>query len=108
MWRSAKRLRRWANISSALSPWRWIWRVPGGGWLDHSIYAIDTARWLFGSEITSVSGIAGNKRHADLPVEDYGLAVYGFANGAVASVEDTWTADRGYGFSRNELIGTAG
>ena len=41
-------------------------------------------------------------------VEDYGAAVFTFANGAVALVEDTWTADRGYGFHRNEIIGTAG
>lgn len=98
----------WPGVNDDSGWWVDPARVPGGGWLDHAIYAIDTARWLFNSEATTVSGIAGNKLHADLPVEDYGLAIYGFANGAVASVEDTWSSERGYGFSRNELIGSAG
>lgn len=83
-------------------------RVPGGGWLDHAIYALDYARWMFGAEPSSVSGIAGNRRHTHLQLEDYGLATYGFPGGQIASIEDTWTADRGHGFSRNEIIGTAG
>lgn len=98
----------WPGVTDSSGWWVDPSRVPGGGWLDHAIYAIDTARWFFNSEITSVSGVAGNKRHADLPVEDYGLAVYEFANGTVASVEDTWTSDPGYSFSSNELIGTRG
>jgi predicted dehydrogenase len=83
-------------------------RVPGGAWLDHAIYAVDLARWVFGSEPVSVSGVAAKMRYPELPLEDYGAAVFTFANGAVALVEDTWTADRGYGFHRNEIIGTAG
>lgn len=83
-------------------------RTPGGGWIDHAIYAIDSARWLFGSEPVSVSGTAANIRYPDLGMEDYGAATFTFANGAVALLEDTWLADRGYGFSRYEIIGTAG
>jgi len=81
--------------------------VPGGAWIDHAIYAVDTARWLFGDEPAAVSGYVANLRHTDLALEDYGMATFSFAGG-VASVEDTWTADRGYGFSRSELIGTHG
>ena len=33
---------------------------------------------------------------------------YTLSNGAVAVIEDTWTADRGYSFSRAELFGSAG
>lgn len=83
-------------------------RVPGGAWVDHSIYAIDTARWLFGAEPVAASGYVANLRYPDLGMEDYGLATYQFAGGGAASIEDTWTADRGYGFSRSELIGTHG
>lgn len=88
--------------------WLEAGRVPGGGWLDHSIYAIDFARWLFGGEPASVSGFSGNLRYPELPFEDYGAATFTFAGGGVALIEDTWTADRGFGFSRNEIIGTAG
>lgn len=83
-------------------------RVPGGAWIDHSIYAIDTARWLFGAEPVNASGYVANLRYPDLGMEDYGLATYQFAGGGAASIEDTWTADRGYGFSRSDLIGTHG
>jgi predicted dehydrogenase len=83
-------------------------RVPGGGWLDHSIYAVDTLRWLFGSEPVQVQGVAGNQRYPDLPLDDYGIAVFTLANGAVAIVEDTWTAERGYGFGHSEIAGSAG
>jgi predicted dehydrogenase len=83
-------------------------RVPGGAWIDHSIYAVDTVRWLFGSEIASVGGVAGRMRHPELGVEDYGHATYTLANGAVATIEDTWIADRGFGLLRQEIVGSRG
>jgi predicted dehydrogenase len=83
-------------------------RVPGGAWLDHAIYAVDTVRWLLGSEPAAVLGTSANQRYAELGVEDFGVATYSMANGAVALIEDTWTADRGFGFSRTELFGSAG
>ncbi|GAB4111950.1 MAG: hypothetical protein Fur005_13890 [Roseiflexaceae bacterium] len=83
-------------------------RVPGGGWLDHAIYALDYARWIYGAEPIHVCGVAGARRYPDLAVEDYGVAIYDFPGGHSAVIEDTWTADRGQGFVRNELIGTAG
>ena len=82
--------------------------MPGGAWLDHSIYAVDTARWLLGSEMALVCGVSANQRYPDLGVEDFGIATYTMDDGAVALIEDTWTADRGYGFSRSELFGSAG
>ena len=83
-------------------------KVFGGGWLDHAIYAIDTVRWLFQTELTSVQGVVANMSHPDLQVEDYGASTFTLANGAVALIEDTWAADRGSGFSRQEIIGSGG
>jgi predicted dehydrogenase len=83
-------------------------RVPGGAWLDHAIYAVDSARWLLGSEMAHVCGVSTNQRYPELEVEDFGIATYTMDDGAVALIEDTWTADRGYGFSRSELFGSAG
>jgi predicted dehydrogenase len=83
-------------------------RVPGGAWLDHAIYAVDSARWLLGGEMARVCGVSANQRYPDLAVEDFGMATYTMDDGAVALVEDTWTADRGFGFSRSELFGSAG
>ncbi len=83
-------------------------RVPGGGWLDHAIYAVDQARWLFGSEMREVRGMVANQRHPTLPLEDYGLATFTLTNGAVAIIEDTWTAEAGFFFNRSEIVGSAG
>jgi predicted dehydrogenase len=82
--------------------------VPGGAWIDHAIYAIDMVRWLFGSEPVSVQGVAGKQRYPELLVEDFGIATFTLANSATAVIEDTWTADRGYGFGRSEIVGSAG
>lgn len=83
-------------------------RVPGGGWLDHAIYAVDIVRWLFGSEMRAVQGVTANRRHSGLALEDYGHATFTLANGTVATIEDTWTAEPGFGFSRSEIVGSAG
>lgn len=83
-------------------------RAPGGGWLDHAVYAIDTARWLFGSEPASVSGYAANLRQPSIQLEDYGAATFTFKNGAVAVIEDTWTSKPGFFLARNEMIGSEG
>jgi predicted dehydrogenase len=94
---------------SAGSGW-WIdpARVPGGAWIDHAIYGVDMVRWLLGDQPIAVQGICLKQRHTDQPLEDYGLATYTFASGAVAVIEDTWTAERGFGFSRTEVVGSAG
>ena len=83
-------------------------RVPGGGWIDHAIYEVDNVRWVLGSAPVSVAGVVANKRYPEMALEDYGAAIFTFANGATALIEDTWTADRGAGFSRREVIGTSG
>jgi predicted dehydrogenase len=83
-------------------------RVPGGGWLDHAIYAVDTARWLFDSEMRQVLGVVAKRRHTKLPIEDYGYATFTMANDAVAAIEDTWTSERDFFFSRSEVVGSAG
>jgi predicted dehydrogenase len=83
-------------------------RVPGGAWLDHAIYAVDLVRWMFGAEPISVHGTVANRRHKQLPVEDYGLATYELSNEAVAVIEDTWTTERGFFFVRSEVVGSAG
>jgi predicted dehydrogenase len=94
--------------SSETGWWTEPERVPGGAWIDHAIYAVDTARWLLGGAMTQVCGVSANQRYAELAVEDFGIATYTMDDGAIALIEDTWTADRGYGFSRSELFGSAG
>ena len=98
----------WPGSQETSSWWTDPARVPGGAWIDHAIYAVDMLRWLLGSEPVDARGVAGNQRYPDLKVEDHGVATYTLANGAVAVIEDTWTADRGFWFNRTELFGTGG
>ena len=89
--------------------------VPGGAWIDHAIYAVDLARFVFGGEVDFASGIIENRVHTNLSVEDYGASLMrlrGSFNGAEAFVsllfEDTWTAEAGGGVHTQQIIGTKG
>ena len=81
---------------------------PGGGWLDHAIYYIDMLRWLFDSEVVRVSGEISNLKHPDEALEDFGVANLVFDNGAVATVEVTWSVERGGFATAFHLVGTNG
>jgi predicted dehydrogenase len=89
-------------------------RVPGGAWIDHAIYAVDQARFVFGGEIDRVQGVIENRVHRELSVEDYGAALLRLRpdnGGPSVSLffEDTWTAEPGVGGAhRQEIIGTRG
>jgi predicted dehydrogenase len=64
----------------------------GGGFLDHGVHFADFFRWFFKSEPVSVSANIATLTYPDLPVEDYGIATYTLASGAVVTVESTWHA----------------
>ncbi|WP_020500360.1 Gfo/Idh/MocA family protein [Sciscionella marina] len=82
--------------------------VPGGGWIDHSVYHLDRLRHLFDSPIASITGTVTNLAYPELPVEDYGHATVVLGNGAVVGVEDTWIAPPGCSSNRVQLVGSAG
>ena len=85
--------------------------ISTGAWLDHAIYAIDLARFAIGGEIVSVSGTIGNRVHAALPMEDYGIALMTLSSptGPVSLVvEDTWAAEPGGGAHWMRVVGTHG
>ena len=92
--------------------------VPGGAFIDEGIYWIDCFRWLTGSEVVEVDARMANLVHKDLAVEDWGLAMFTFANGVRATLEAAWTInaprdDRARRRSRtassgSKLIGTRG
>jgi predicted dehydrogenase len=81
-------------------------KVCGGGWIDHAIYAVDTARWLFDEPVKAVSGTMTNRCYSDLPFEDYGVAVLEFPCGGTAVLEDSWVGD--YNTSCEWIVGTKG
>jgi len=88
-------------------------QVPGGAWIDHSIYSVDLARFVFGGEIVSANGIIENRVTPGLALEDYGISLMRLKpdNGSPSVsliFEDTWSAKPGFGVHRNEIIGTEG
>ncbi len=100
----------WPGRRSDKTWWLDPSKVPGGGWLDHAIYQVDYLRWLFDAEVARVSGVSKTLVHPELPpeLEDYGNALLEFDNGAVASVEVTWTAKPGRGLSVTQIVGSEG
>lgn len=83
-------------------------RTLGGGWVDHAIYQIDVLRWLLGEEVVAIAGQIANHCHVGLEVEDYGVATATFSGGAVATLENTWTAPDGGFQSSYTIVGTGG
>ena len=92
-------------------------QVPGGAFIDEGIYWIDLFRWLAGSEIVQVEARMANLVHTSLEVEDWGHAVFTFANGVVGTLEASWTINapqasrpspKQNSVVRLEVIGTRG
>ncbi|MFF0267082.1 Gfo/Idh/MocA family protein [Kribbella sp. NPDC004536] len=126
-----QQLRQWLNdgrigrlISASMTTWAGLprqwpddpspgWfadpaRTVGGGWVDHSIYQLDLLRWLLGEEVVAISGQTAKHLRPDLEVEDYGVATATFSGGAVATLEDTWTAPDGGFQASYTIVGSTG
>jgi predicted dehydrogenase len=71
--------------------------VPGGAWIDHSIYAMAELRGLLGGEPIAATGIMGNLKYPRrvLDMEDYGLVSYRYKSGALANLEYDWIGGTG-------------
>jgi len=98
----------WRNQREGYSWWVDPQRAPGGAWIDHAIYQIDTLRYLFGGEVVRISGEMGNLVHKDLGLEDWGRALLRFEGGQIATVEDTWASPPSGGGVLTEIVGTKG
>ena len=69
--------------------WRETWAQDGRALMNQCIHGIDLLRWTFGDDIDEVYGQTRQQFHNYLEVEDVGMAVVKFKNGAVATVEGT-------------------
>ncbi len=105
------------------SPWRggasgdpswWLdpAKVPGGAWLDHAIYAVDLARFVFGGEVGFATGTIETRVREGLALEDYGASLMRLdrTDGPPVTLicEDTWAANPGGGFHQALILGTDG
>lgn len=71
------------------APWRGTWAEDGGCLMNQCIHSIDMLRWMMGDEVISIYGQVRQQQHDYLEVEDVGLAIVTFANGAIATIEGT-------------------
>lgn len=71
------------------APWRGTWAEDGGCLMNQCIHGIDLLRWMMGNEVDTVYGVTRRQQHDYLEVEDIGMAVVTFKNGAVATIEGT-------------------
>jgi predicted dehydrogenase len=92
-------------------------QTPGGAFIDEGIYWLDQLRWLAGSEVIQVEAKMANLVHRDIKVEDWGMAIFTFANGIIATLEAAWTINsprltgpspKQNSVLRLEVIGTRG
>lgn len=92
-------------------------QVPGGAFIDEGIYSVEQLRWLAGSEVVQVEAKIANLVHKDIAVEDWGLAIFTFANGIIATLEASWTINaprktgpspKANSYRRLEIVGTRG
>ena len=69
--------------------WRGKWESDGGALMNQCIHGIDLLRWMMGDEIEEVYGVTRQQFHDYLEVEDIGMAIVKFKNGAIATIEGT-------------------
>lgn len=86
--------------------WRGTWALDGGGVLmNQGIHIVDLLVWFMGDPV-DVTARAGTVHH-DVEVEDVLAATLRFADGAIATITATTTAQPGFPH-RLELYGTTG
>ncbi len=82
----------------------------GGIFLDMAIHDIDLCRWFLNSEAVEVYAMGSTFKHPEFKEagdDETGVAVYKFANGAMAMVHVGRTAPYGY-HVETEVVGTEG
>ena len=87
--------------------WRGTWKLDGGGaYMNQAIHNVDLLYSLMG-DVVEVSAITDTLAHKRIEVEDVGVAVLRFKNGALGTIEATTSAFPGL-LKKTEIHGTEG
>lgn len=80
---------RWCRTESYYNqaPWRGTWEMDGGALMNQCIHNIDLMNWMLGEEPVEVIAMTDNLNHNYIDVEDMGLAIVKYRNGAYGIVE---------------------
>jgi predicted dehydrogenase len=92
-------------LSLVPTDWRWHQdKAPGGPLSQIAIHQFDVLRYL-GGAVTSVHAIAARKSPAQAQVEDQWVIGLKFVNGALGSINSSWTSP---GVFEVRVVGTKG
>ena len=82
---------RWSRAESYYkqASWRGTWEMDGGALMNQCIHNIDLMNWMLGEEPEEVIAMTDNLNHGYISVEDIGLAIVRYKNGAYGVVEGT-------------------
>jgi predicted dehydrogenase len=83
----------------------------GGSVMDHTVHLSDMMRWYTKSEARRVYTTIGKNIHTEIPVEDNALTMIDFRNGAVGTIDGSWSRSAPWymwGDMTLEIIGTEG
>jgi predicted dehydrogenase len=83
-------------------------RVPGGAWIDHATFYIQSFRHILHSNIVRVEGVTANLKYPELGVEDFGQSIFTLADGTVVTICATWLAAGEADRQSLEFYGSAG
>ena len=87
--------------------WRGTWELDGGGaYMNQAIHNVDLLYWFMG-DVEAVTSMTGTLAHERIEVEDTGVAVLQFKNGALGTMTATTSAWPGL-LKKTELHGTQG
>jgi predicted dehydrogenase len=80
----------------------------GGAWIDEGSHAVDLLRWMVG-DISDVAAYTGVRVKQQLEVEDVGVALLRFRNGALGEVTTSWSLAIDLGMRNTlEIYGSKG
>ncbi len=84
----------------------------GGGFIDHASHTADLLLWYFGNNGNKVKRVYAeveNLIHKQWDVEDYGIGIIKFEDGALVTVESTFTGNERSGYNESlQIIGSEG
>jgi predicted dehydrogenase len=80
----------------------------GGAWIDEGSHAVDLLRWTVG-DVSEVAAFTNRRVKQQLEVEDVGVAILRFQNGALGEVTTSWSLAIDLGMRNTlELYGSKG
>lgn len=87
--------------------WRGTWALDGGGaYMNQAIHNVDLIQWFMG-DVVEVIGMTETLAHERIEVEDTGVAVLRYANGAIGTITATTSAWPGL-LKKTEIHGDKG